>query len=72
MTEHEELVELRRIGDHMQSSLSRVLEGVRETGVNSDFTYEQGIAMLESDSAIQEWTNVRRKSMRLFARQEVR
>lgn len=71
MTEHEELVELRRIGDHMQSSLSRVLEGMREAA-SQGFSYDQEMAAIEGKAAIQEWTNVRRKSMRLFARKEVR
>lgn len=63
MTEREELLELRRIGDLMQSSLSRVLDDKNGTRP----TYETKMARLEGAEAIQEWTAARRKSLRTFS-----
>lgn len=53
-----ELLELRRIGDKMQSESSRLVEWA----YNIEMPYEVRMAVLELKSAIDEWTERRRKS----------
>ncbi len=51
----------RAVGDLMQSSLSRLSEWVKK---QESVPYEVRMAALEGKSAVEDWTNVRRKDNR--------
>lgn len=60
----EELADLRAIGDTMQSAFSRVAQSVHEI-IGNDvglMGYESYMALLEGESAIEKWTEARKKS----------
>lgn len=67
MTTLEELIELRRIGDRMQSDLSRILEFVNSEFVVCKASYETLCSVHGAEGAIQDWTATRHKSLRVFA-----
>jgi hypothetical protein len=58
--DEDELVSLRACGDRLQSESSRVAAWMRTSDV--EFPYEVGQAMLEVESAVRCWTEIRRKT----------
>lgn len=60
MTQKEELKELRRVGDKLQSESSRLAEFLRELEV--DIPYEVFQALLGVESGVNQWTEIRKKS----------
>lgn len=55
------LVELRRIGDEMQSEASRLAEWVRLHGpAFGDLPYEVGQALIGVESVVAQWTDQRK------------
>jgi len=57
-----ELIQLRQVGDYMQSSLSRLREFVENRVHPDDIPYEVQGAMHEAQASVQKWTDVRSKS----------
>lgn len=57
-----ELADLRAIGDTMQSTLSRVIAGLDKEELAHRLGYEGMMAILEGKSAIENWTETRKKS----------
>lgn len=55
-----ELVPLKRIGDLMQSEISRVLEALDEGNVLSIDGYETQMAVAALKTAVDDWTEARR------------
>lgn len=57
--------ELRAIGDRMQSEASRLAEFVRREYPShrwDSLPYEVGMALLEVESAVKDWTEERRRA----------
>jgi hypothetical protein len=54
--------EMRRIGDRLQSEASRLAAWLRESG--AQLPYEEDMAVLGVESAIEEWTELRRSEAR--------
>jgi hypothetical protein len=63
-----ELVSLRACGDRLQSESSRITEWMRTSDVK--VPYEVMQAMLEVESAVRRWTEIRRKTEMLDTEQE--
>lgn len=55
-----DLSHLTQPGDSLQSAASRLASGVRRVGADRALGYEDGMALREVESAVQDWTEARR------------